>query len=266
MKIYSWNVNGIRAVIKKGAWDDFLDKHDPDILCVQETKATQEQVDMNNSNYEQFWCSAERKGYSGTMIMSKYTPEQVHVGFMPDIKQRYELSDNYGDLTNEGRIITMEFAHTYVCNVYTPNAKDDLSRLSIRESWDKAFLDHIKTLSKTKPVIALGDFNVAHNEIDLARPKENHGKKGFTTEERTGFDNIINSGFIDTFRYLKKDEVKYSWWSQRGGARDRNIGWRIDYVLASDSLSSLVKQVGIHNEVMGSDHCPVSVHIAGLKI
>lgn len=254
-------MNGIRAVARKGALQPFLDKHQPDVLCIQETKATQEQIVLDLPDYEEYWCSAEKKGYSGTAIFTKHSPLDVINGFPADIEEKYQLTDSYGDTTKEGRVIVAQFDAVYVATVYTPNAKDDLSRIPMRQQWDPAFLEYMKRLEKSKPVIFCGDFNVAHTELDLARPKENKGKKGFTTEERSAFDAMIEGGFVDTFRMFNKETGNYTWWSNFGNARERNIGWRIDYFMASHSLAHLVKSARIHPDVFGSDHCPVSVDI-----
>lgn len=266
MKIYSWNVNGIRAVEKKGLLKPFLEKHQPDILCLQETKAAAEQVvdefAEKYPEYEQIWHSAERKGYSGTAIFTKTQPENVLLGLPQDVKHKYELDDNYGDTTKEGRVLTIELEHVFVSTVYTPNAKEDLSRIPMRQHWDPAYLEYMKQLAEQKPVIYCGDFNVAHTELDLARPKPNEGKKGFTQEERSGFDAMVESGFVDTFRMFHEDNGHYTWWSHFGGARERNVGWRIDYVMVSDSLRSIVRSARIHADVLGSDHCPVSIEVA----
>ncbi len=262
MKIYSWNVNGIRAVYKKGALQAFVKEHRPDILCLQETKATKEQVEVDLEGYEEYWCSAERKGYSGTAIFTKDSPVEVYCGLPEKLTTKFNLADEYGDTNNEGRVTTLEFEGFFVVSVYTPNAKDDLSRLGARTNWDKAFLAYMCELRKQKPVIFGGDLNVAHKEIDLARPKENKGKKGFTDEERSGFDEIVKAGFSDTLRLFNQGTNLYTWWSNFGGARERNVGWRIDYFLVSDELVSLVKYARIHPEVMGSDHCPVSIELA----
>ena len=262
MKIYSWNVNGIRAVHKKGLLEPFLAEHTPDILCLQETKANQEQFDFELPEYEAYWHSAERKGYSGTAIFTKVEPLEVINGLPKDIQKKYKLSDDYGDTTKEGRMVTAEFEHVYLSTVYTPNAKDDLSRIPMRQQWDPAYLEYMKRLQEEKPVIFCGDFNVAHTELDLARPKQNVGKKGFTDEERAGFDAMIEAGFVDTFRLFTKDGGHYSWWSHFANARERNVGWRIDYVMASHDLKELVKSARIHDDVLGSDHCPVSVDIS----
>lgn len=262
MKIYSWNVNGIRAVHKKGALEQFLANHDPDILCFQETKATEDQSEVDFPQYQEFWCSAERKGYSGTAIFSKIEPIDHICGLPTDILKKYDLSDEYGDASTEGRVTVLEFESLYVVSVYTPNAKDDLSRLPLRQRWDQAFLTYMKQLENEKPVIFGGDLNVAHTEDDLARPKENRGKKGFTEEERAGADAIVESGFVDTFRMFSEGNGHYTWWSHFGGARERNVGWRIDYIMVSEALKPLVKSARIHAESMGSDHCPISIDIA----
>jgi exodeoxyribonuclease III len=261
VKLYSWNVNGLRAVIKKGEFKKFIAKHKPDILCLQETKAEQGQAEVDLPDYEEYWNSASTKGYSGTAIFSRVKPLSVSFGFSKAIAKKYKLVDSAGrDSADEGRVITAEFAKYYVVTVYTPNAKDDLSRLPLREKhWDPAFLAHCKALEKKKPVIFCGDLNVAHTEFDLANPKPNVGNKGFTDEERAGFQAFIDAGFVDTFRLFKDGNGHYSWWSQRANCRARNIGWRIDYVLVSKALAKQVKAAQIHADVMGSDHCPVSI-------
>ncbi len=262
MKLYSWNVNGIRAVHKKGLLADFLAKHNPDIFCVQETKAQQSDTNIDFGEYEEYWCSATKKGYSGTAIFTKYTPVTVFYGLPTHIAKRYTLTDSYGDTTTEGRITTLEFEHFFVVTVYTPNAKDDLSRIPMRQAWDPAFLAYMVELEAKKPVIYCGDFNVAHTALDLARPRENTGKKGFTDEERAGFTAMIDAGFVDTFRQYYPDEPgHYTWWSHWGNARERNIGWRIDYIMVSSQLVPLLQQARIYPEVLGSDHCPISVTI-----
>ena len=266
MKIYSWNVNGIRAVQKKGLLEPFIKKHAPDVLCIQETKAQEDQVSDDFEalfpEYSQYWHSAEKKGYSGTAIFSKIEPENVLFGLPEDIKEKYHLDDTYGDTTKEGRVLTLEFEHFYISTVYTPNAKDDLSRIPMRQHWDPAYLEFMKQLETDKPVIYCGDFNVAHTELDLARPKENTGKKGFTDEERAGLDAMVASGFVDTLRVFHKDTPDlYTWWSHWGGARERNVGWRIDYIMVSGNLQSVLKSARIHPDVLGSDHCPVSIDI-----
>ena len=263
MKIYSWNVNGIRAVLKKGEFQNFLKNHDPDVICLQETKAHPDQVEIDLAGYEDYWCSAEKKGYSGTAIFSKIAPEDVFYGLPEHIIDKYNLVDTYGDTTKEGRVTTVEYENFYVSTVYTPNAKDDLSRIPMRQAWDPAYLDYMCELEAMKPVIYCGDFNVAHTELDLARPKENVGKKGFTTEERAGFDAMKEVGFVDTLRHLYPNAPDlYTWWSHFGNARERNVGWRIDYIMSSPALVPLLKSARIHPEVYGSDHCPVSIEIS----
>ena len=263
MKIYSWNVNGIRAVLKKGEFQTFLKNHDPDVICLQETKAHQNQVEIDLGEYEEYWCSAEKKGYSGTAIFSKITPENVFYGLPEHISAQYNLTDSYGDTTTEGRVTTVEYENFYISTVYTPNAKDDLSRIPMRTQWDPAYLAYMTELEAMKPVIYCGDFNVAHTELDLARPKENVGKKGFTTEERGGFDAMIKANFADTFRHLYPQETgHYTWWSHFANARERNVGWRIDYIMSSPALLPLLKSARIHPEVHGSDHCPVSAEFS----
>jgi len=262
MKIYSWNVNGIRAVYKKGSFQDFVMKHQPDIICLQETKANQDQIDIDLPEYEEYWHSADKKGYSGTAIFTKITPIEVLYGLPEHICTKYQFIDSYGDTTAEGRVLTLEFKGFYVSTVYTPNAKDDLSRVPMRQQWDPAYLEYMQELEQNKPVIFCGDFNVAHQELDLARPKENRGKKGFTDEERVGIQNMITGGFIDTFRQFHAEGEHYTWWSNWGGARARNVGWRIDYVMASPALLPLITQAKIHPNVHGSDHCPVSISLS----
>lgn len=264
MKIYSWNVNGIRAVANKGALDEFIKTEDPDIVCFQETKAHEAQLDLAFPQYNKFWHSAEKKGYSGTAIWSKEDPLNVYYGLPEELITEYKLeSDTYGDVTGEGRVLTAEYDEFYLVTVYTPNSKGDLTRLTLRhERWDPAFLAYVKRRSETKPVIFCGDLNVAHQEIDLANPKPNVGKHGFTNEERAGFDNILEAGFVDTYRAAHPDEVgAYTWWTHWANARARNIGWRIDYFLVSESIADRVKNPQIHPKVMGSDHCPVSIEI-----
>jgi len=264
MKLYSWNVNGIRAVINKGAFQSFMAEHQPDILCLQETKAKEGQAEIDLAGYNEYWNSADKAGYSGTAIFSKIKPLSVLNGFADDIAEKFNLAgDDYGDPRKEGRVISAEFDDFWVVTVYTPNSKRDLSRLSLRhKQWDRAFLAHLKELEKSKPVLTCGDFNVAHTEIDLARPKDNIKNAGFTAEEREGMDAMIADGFIDTFRTLHPDTLEaYTWWTHWGAARERNIGWRIDYWLASKSLKNRIKDASIHPDVLGSDHCPVSIEI-----
>ncbi len=267
IKIYSWNVNGIRAVIKKGLWEPFIAAEQPDVLCLQETKAKQEQVDLELAGYNQYWYSADKPGYSGTAIFSKQKPLQVVNGFPEEIVKKYEVTgDTYGDPNKEGRVIAAEFDAFWVVTVYTVNSKDDLSRVAMRKhNWDPAFLEYCKQLeagynnAAAKPVVFCGDLNVAHTEDDLANPKPNRGKRGFTEEERSGFDAMLAAGFVDTLRLFEQGNGHYSWWSHFAKARERNVGWRIDYFLVSDTIKSKVQAAKIHADVYGSDHCPVSV-------
>ena len=263
MKIYSWNVNGIRSVTKKGTLQSFIKTHRPDILCLQETKAERGQadIDLNGHDYHEYWNSAVKKGYSGTAVFSRIEPLSVANGFSPTLARDYRFTDGEGrDSLNEGRVISAEFANFHLVTVYTPNAKDDLSRLDLRyKHWDQAFLAHCKQLERKKPVVVCGDLNVAHTELDLANPGPNRGKKGFTDEERAGFQQFIDAGFLDTFRLFKQGKGYYTWWSHFANSRARNVGWRIDYVLVSASLRKAVKAAEIHADVMGSDHCPVSI-------
>lgn len=264
MKLYSWNVNGIRAVINKGTFQSFIAEHQPDILCLQETKAQQGQAEIDLSGYHEYWNSAEKKGYSGTAIFTKVKPLSVINGFANDIAAKHGLvRDSYGDPNREGRVISAEFDTFYVVTVYTPNSKGDLSRLPLRyEQWDPAFLEHVQTLERSKPVLFCGDLNVAHQEIDLSNPKPNIGKHGFTHEERERFSDFISAGFVDTFRAAHPGVTeKYTWWTHWANARARNIGWRIDYWLASGNIADKITNPQIHPEVMGSDHCPVSIEI-----
>jgi len=264
MKLYSWNVNGIRAVIKKGDFQTFISNHQPDILCLQETKAKQGQAEIDLPDYQEYWNSAEKAGYSGTAIFSKIKPLSILNGFTDAIADKYHLSgDSYGDPTKEGRVISAEFEKFWVVTVYTPNSKDDLSRLDLRhKQWDPAFLEHVTELEKSKPVLFCGDLNVAHAEIDLANPKPNIGKHGFTDQERSGFDALESAGFVDTYRtkYPEKTDA-YTWWTHWANARARNVGWRIDYWLASKTIVKSITDAKIHADVMGSDHCPVSIEV-----
>ncbi len=261
IKIYSWNVNGIRAVFKKGAWDQFINEEKPDIICLQEIKAYESQINFLPKDY--IFCAnpAQKAGYSGTAILTKKQPINIEKNFNEIfLKNNTIKPDIYGEPNNEGRVITAEFADFFLVSVYTPNAKDDLSRLNLRHTiWDPIFLKYLTTLNITKPVIVGGDFNVAHNEIDLANPISNKGKKGFTTEERTGFDNFLQAGFEDTFRLFNKDSGQYTWWSHFANSRVRNVGWRIDYILASKQITSRILQAQIHPQILGSDHCPISI-------
>lgn len=259
--IYSWNVNGIRAVVRKNLFKPFIEKEQPDIICLQETKAKQGQAEIELDGYEEYWNSADKAGYSGTAIFTKIKPLAVINGLPDDIRKKYDMTDDsYGDPNSEGRVTTAEFDTFYVVTVYTPNAKDDLSRLPLREKhWDPAFLEYCQQLEKTKPVAFCGDLNVAHTENDLANPKPNRGKKGFTTEERQGFQNFLDHGFVDTLRMFKEGNGYYTWWSHFAKSRERNVGWRIDYFLVSEALKKHVKKAEIHPDIMGSDHCPVSI-------
>ena len=245
MKFISWNVNGIRAVIKKGFYD-FMNEYKPDIICIQETKAHKEQVELSLPNYPyQFWNSAVKKGYSSTAIFSKIEPLNV----------KYDIGIEEHD--QEGRVITLEFDNYYLVTVYTPNSKRELLRLEYRQVWDKEFLKFIKNLEQHKPVIFCGDLNVAHKEIDLKNPKTNRFNPGFTDEERSGFSNIVNSDFIDTFREFNKDGGHYTWWSYMFQARAKDIGWRIDYFCISKILKENLKDSYILKDVLGSDHAPI---------
>ena len=245
MKFISWNVNGIRAVIKKGFYD-FMNEYKPDIICIQETKAHKEQVELSLPNYPyQFWNSAVKKGYSSTAIFSKIEPLNV----------KYDIGIEEHD--QEGRVITLEFDNYYLVTVYTPNSKRELLRLEYRQVWDKEFLKFIKNLEQQKPVIFCGDLNVAHKEIDLKNPKTNRFNPGFTDEERSCFSNIVNSDFIDTFREFNKDGGHYTWWSYMFQARAKDIGWRIDYFCISKILKENLKDSYILKDVLGSDHAPI---------
>ncbi len=264
MKLYSWNVNGIRAVVRKGELQKFLTEHQPDILCLQETKAEQGQAEFDAPNYEEYWNSSKgKKGYSGTAIFTKQKPLAV-INDIPEefVKQAGLILDNYGHSNDEGRVIAAEFKGFYVVTAYTPNAKNDLSRLALRQQWDQAMILYCGDLQKKKPVLYCGDMNVAHTEDDLANPKPNRGKKGFTDEERAGFDDWLAAGFTDTFRATHEGNGYYTWWSHFAKARERNVGWRIDYWLASKAIADKISNPQIHPDVMGSDHCPVSIEVA----
>lgn len=264
MKLISWNVNGIRSVLKKDALRPLLEAEAPDVLCLQETKAQPGEADPGATGYHVYWNSAQKKGYSGTALLSKVEPLSVVYGLPEDLQKKYDMSaDEYGDPNTEGRVLTAEFDSFFVVTVYTPNAKDDLSRIPLRQKlWDPAFLEHCQRLEKTKPVVFCGDFNVAHTELDLANPKPNRGKKGFTDEERAGFQAFVDAGFVDTLRLFKQGNGHYTWWSNFGGARERNVGWRIDYFMVSAALKPKVTAADNLAHVMGSDHCPVSVTLS----
>ncbi len=258
MRIFSWNVNGLRAVINKGAFRDFIEAQAPDILCLQETKAKQGQAEIDLPEYEELWNPAERPGYSGTAILTKLAPLSVQ-NVLPT--QRV-LVDQFGDPLAEGRVLIAEFAHFFLVNVYTPNSKRSLERLKLRHDlWDPEFLQFLKHLEQTKPVVVCGDFNAAHTEIDLARPEQNHHNAGFTDEERCGIDNLIKSDFVDTFRILHPTDRRYTWWSHWGKAREHNVGWRIDYFFISQRLLPHLKNAEIYENITGSDHCPISIDL-----
>lgn len=245
MKFISWNVNGIRACLKKG-FLDYFQKMDADFFCIQETKCQEGQVDLQLEGYEQYWNYAEKKGYSGTAIFTKHTPLSVSYGLNGEPSEK------------EGRIITLEYNDFYLVNVYTPNSQRDLARLSYRLEWEDQLLSYLKELDKVKSVIYCGDLNVAHQEIDLKNAKSNIGNSGFTYEERDKMTRLLSSGFIDTFRYLYPEETeRYTWWSYMNKVRERNIGWRIDYFIVSNRITSKIKDADIHSNVYGSDHCPI---------
>ena len=249
MKLISWNVNGIRACINKG-FNDFFIESDADIFCIQETKCQKDQINLEYDGYYSFWNSAEKKGYSGTAIFSKINPLKVTYGI--------EIEEH----DKEGRIITLEFDNFFLVNNYTPNSKRELERLDYRQVWEDEIRAYLLKLTKTKPVIMCGDLNVAHNEIDLKNPKTNHKNAGFTDEERTKMTELLNSGFTDSFRFLYPDKKGcYSWWSYMGHAREKNIGWRIDYFIVSNDINNKIKDAKIHSDIYGSDHCPVELDI-----
>jgi exodeoxyribonuclease-3 len=261
MRLVSWNVNGIRAVVRKELFVPFVDALQPDVICLQETKAQEGQAVLDLPGYHEHWNSAEKKGYSGTAIFTKPEPLQVVHGLPAAlIKKHKVIGDSFGNPNIEGRVLTAEYESFFLITVYTPNAKEDLGRLPLRhEQWDPAFLAYAKQLEKKKPVVFCGDLNVAHTPDDLANPKSNAGKKGFTDEERLGFQNFLDAGFVDTFRLFHQGNGHYSWWSNFANARSRNVGWRIDYFLVSEALRPKVLAADIHTDIMGSDHCPVSI-------
>ena len=249
MRLISWNVNGLRACIGKGFLDVFREL-DADCFCLQETKLQPGQIDLELPGYEQYWCSAEKKGYSGTALFTKRTPLCVTYGI------------GVPELDNEGRVITAEFPEFYLVTCYTPNAQRGLTRLEHRMRWDEAFRSYLKELDGRKGVIVCGDLNVAHQEIDLKNPKSNRGNAGFSDEERESFTRLLESGFTDTFRYLHPDATGcYTWWSYMYKARQNNAGWRIDYFLISDRLRRQIEQTPIYHEIQGSDHCPVGLEL-----
>lgn len=248
MKLISWNVNGLRAVVKKD-FQSIVDQLDADIISVQETKLHQDQIDLDLPGYEQYFYDAERKGYSGTAIFTKEKPTNVTHGLGVD------------ELDTEGRTLTLEFPKFYLIDSYSPNSQQELKRLDFRMKYDDALREYMKRLSQDKPVILCGDLNVAHEEIDIKNDKTNHKNPGFSDEERNKFSELLDSGFIDTFRYLHPDEVKYSWWSYRFNARKNNAGWRIDYFVISNNGKDMIANADILNDVYGSDHCPIELDL-----
>ena len=249
MKFISWNVNGLRACVQKG-FLDFFRQADADFFCLQETKLQESQIDLDLTGYSQYWCYAEKKGYSGTAIFTKHAPISVTTGI------------DVAELDNEGRVITLEYPNFYLVTCYTPNAQRELARLDHRMQWDAAFRAHIQRLDAVKPVIICGDLNVAHQEIDLKNPKSNRGNAGFSDEERESFTQTLGCGFTDTFRLLNPDKTEaYTWWSYMFNARQNNAGWRIDYFLVSDRLRDQVIKTPIYSDILGSDHCPVGLEL-----
>lgn len=249
MKLISWNVNGIRACVNKG-FKEFFEKINADIFCIQETKCQPEQIELEFDGYYAYWNSAEKKGYSGTAIFTKQKPICVTYGIGIDEHDK------------EGRVITLEFKDFYMINIYTPNAKRGLERLDYRQIWEDEIRKYLLKLNQEKPVIMCGDLNVAHKEIDLKNPKSNRGNAGFTDEEREKMTALLSAGFIDTFRYLYPDKTdSYSWWSYMGKAREKNVGWRIDYFIVSKDIKDKIEDAMIYSEIMGSDHCPVGLII-----
>ena len=249
MKLISWNVNGLRAVWNKG-FEDIFKNLNADIFCIQETKMQEGQLNVMFDGYKAIFNSAEKKGYSGTAIFSKIDPISISKGIGVDIHD------------TEGRVITAEFENFYLVNCYTPNAQRELTRLEYRMEWEDCFREYLKKLDSKKPVILCGDLNVAHKEIDLKNPKTNRGNAGFTDEEREKFTKLLESGFVDSFRYLYPNKIdSYSWWSYMGRAREKNIGWRIDYFVVSEKVKNKIKEAKIHSDIMGSDHCPVELDI-----
>ena len=249
MKLISWNVNGIRACLTKG-FEDIFKKLDADIFCIQETKCQPEQIELEFEGYTSYWNSAEKKGYSGTAIFTKQKPLNVTYGI------------GIEEHDKEGRVITLEFEKFYMVDIYTPNSKRELERLDYRQIWEDVIRKYLLKLNETKPVIMCGDLNVAHKEIDLKNPKTNRHNAGFTDEERQKMTELLDAGFTDSFRYLYPEkENAYSWWSYMGHAREKNVGWRIDYFIVSKSIENQIKEAKIYPEIMGSDHCPVGLEI-----
>ena len=248
MKIVSWNVAGFRAVLKKG-FEEFFDNINADIFCIQESKVNEDQFNFSKEGYDMYLNPAEKKGYSGTLIYSKIKPISVSYGM------------GIEEHDHEGRIITLEFNDFYLVNEYVPNVKRDLSRLNYRMIWEDDFKNYLKKLEESKPVVVCGDFNVAHTEMDIKNARANIGNAGFTYEERGKFSDLLDAGFIDTFRYFHKDEIKYTWWSYMGNARKNNVGWRIDYFITSKNIINKVKGAYIYDDIMGSDHAPIGLDI-----
>lgn len=250
MKLISWNVNGLRAILRKG-FPGFLEAESPDILCLQETRCSPKDVDpLWPTGYRTYWNEAAKKGYSGTAILTRHPPQAVTCGIG---KPAHD---------GEGRVLTAEFDDFFLVNVYVPNSQRELTRLAYRQSWDADFRRYLKRLERRKPVVFCGDLNVAHQERDLANPKANVGNHGFTPEERAGFDALVKAGFVDTFREFEPGGGHYTWWSQMPGVRQRNVGWRIDYFLLSAALRPRLRSAFIRSTVMGSDHCPVGIELA----
>jgi exodeoxyribonuclease III len=263
VRIVSWNINGIRAVERKGLYTPFVQALVPDIICLQEVKAEAHEADCDRSGYDEHWHSATKKGYSGTAIFTRPEPLTVTRGLPKRLANKYKFADDpFGNPNDEGRVLTAEYDDFYLVSCYTPNAKGDLTRLRLRhEQWDPAFIEYVKSLKRKKPVAICGDLNVAHTEDDLAHPKPNVGKAGFTNEEREGIQKLIDAGFVDTFRMFTSGNGHYTWWSNFSKARERNVGWRIDYFLVSADLAPRISAAEIHADIMGSDHCPVSITI-----
>lgn len=249
MKLISWNVNGLRAIVKKGFVDEIA-RISPDVVCLQETRLSEGQLDLNIDDYTSYWNYADKRGYSGTAVYTRIAPVSHTIGIDQDAHD------------HEGRVITIEYPDFYVVNVYTPNSRTGLVRLDYRMEWEDAFLEYVTELDRTKPVVICGDLNVAHNDIDLANPKSNRRNPGFTDDERNALTRLLEAGFVDTFRHLHPDRVAYSWWSNRFNSRAKNIGWRIDYFLVSQRLIDRLTEADILDDVFGSDHCPVTITIA----
>ena len=249
MKFISWNVNGLRACLQKG-WQDFFNKEEADFFCLQETKLQEGQISLDLPGYEQYWCYAEKKGYSGTAIFAKHTPLSVTYGL------------GIPELDTEGRLITLEYPDFYLLTCYTPNAQRELARIDHRLKWEEAFRQYMAALDEKKPVILCGDLNVAHKEIDLKNPSSNRGSAGFSDEERAAFSALLDAGFTDSFRHLNPDATGcYTWWSYMFKARQNNAGWRIDYFVVSDRLAEKITAAPIYSDILGSDHCPVGLEL-----